>query len=60
MNIDNSIVLNIIAGLIFAGTVALHLLDGRLDLSTGLYGILALILLAYGGLRLARGQTDSS
>ena len=56
MNVDNSIVLNIFAGLIFAGTAALHLSNGRLDLSTGLYGILALLLLAYGGLRLANSS----
>ena len=51
-----SIILNIIAGLIFAGTAALHFPNGRIDLSTGLYGILAFILLAYAGLQLANSS----
>ena len=48
MNIDNSVLLNILAGLVFVGIVAVHLSNGRLDLSTGLFGIVAIVLLGYG------------
>ena len=49
MAMNNSVVLNLLSGLILSGIVALHLSNGRFDLSTGLYSVTALILLAYGG-----------
>ena len=48
MDINNPVLLNILAGLVFAGIVAVHLSNSRFDLSTGLFGIVAIVLLGHG------------
>ena len=56
MGIDNSVLLNILAGSIFVSIVGVHLSNGRFDLSTGLYGVVAIVLLGYGAKRISDGS----